>query len=172
MLGGRDPYPTLDQLLEALRQQFVTIEPRDLARIRLDELTFNGSFESYLDYFRRLKTTLGNTITKEDLASKLIKPLPNEVKLQISLAHIDKNPPLIEEMLLVYAKEQKKGSMLTPSKKRGRDYPNEGTPVQKFKKALLSNVESDPELNKWIVQNKGCLKCRRLNTNHFAREFY
>ena len=74
--------------------------------------------------------------------------------------------------MLVYAKEQKKGSMFGPSKKRGRDYPNEATPVQKFKKALLSNVESDPELNKWIIQNKGCLKCRRLNTNHFARECY
>ncbi len=59
----------------------MTIEPRDLARIKLDELTFNGSFESYLDYFRKLKITLGSSITQEELASKLIKPLPNDVKL-------------------------------------------------------------------------------------------
>ena len=54
-------------------------------------------------------------------------------------------------MLLVYAKEQRKGSMFHPSKKRGRDYPHDAPPVQKFKRALLSNAEADPELNKWIM---------------------
>ena len=47
--------------------------------MKLDELTFMGDYERYLDYFRKLKTTLGHTITKQDLAAKLLKPLPEEV---------------------------------------------------------------------------------------------
>ena len=78
---GQDPFINLDQFLDGLRNQFVTIEPSDLARIRLDELVFKGDYEAYLDYYRKLKTTLGSTITSYDLASKLIKPLPEDVQL-------------------------------------------------------------------------------------------
>ncbi len=77
------PFPTLDSLLVAMQNRFITIDEREVARDRLVQLKFENNYAKYCSQFRNIQAILGDTLSDIEAADRFFRPLPLEVHLQL-----------------------------------------------------------------------------------------
>lgn len=91
---------------------------KDKALDQLHNLTFQGNFITYIKEFRRLHLILHEEISVSSAAYSFFRPLPTEVRKQISMLGKDKTIQDIEDQLLILAKEEHRGSKYVPSSEK------------------------------------------------------
>ena len=166
--AGNGPLPHWPVLSSELKQMFSPISQTQKAYDKLAKLKQTKSVAAYANEFRRLILVLSDLPE-----AHRIDRFARGLKLQVAREVLLRAPPTLDEAIRI---ADRYDTISWQMRSQNRDFP---APAQPKSQPSSSNDAMDlsatrftrlsADERKKILDNNGCLYCRKLNAGHFAR---